>query len=285
MKYRYDELYIWGLEKFSNLLFWWRKDDDVIPRGVAWSNGLKFEKSNYDLFYSQNSTFHKLTPSAIEMNELWWRSSLDFLKGSPRLLQYLDQLQGVVVRTRAVDEEDVRERVVLEKIVKAQEQKTVDMHRHLLSLEQIMNIQNTGPSDVNHLDKNGNRSENVHVGGLDHQSIEGNWNDVFENFPIDGLDHQAMKGVSQCMSVDHADMNLNDESESVAIDGLISLRSQDVHHISKVNNVLGDVHMDSVVKDGDKADVKTVVVPFQRKKKLKKACLSPYFVQQPTTEV
>ncbi|GKF05859.1 hypothetical protein Tco_0036527, partial [Tanacetum coccineum] len=55
-----------------------------------------------------------------------------------------------------------------------------------------------------------------------------NWNDVFENFPIDGLDHQAMEG------------NLNDESESVAIDGLISLRSQDVHHISKKSSVVDD---------------------------------------------
>ncbi|GKB98377.1 putative reverse transcriptase domain-containing protein [Tanacetum coccineum] len=33
-------LKIWGLETFSNSIHWWRKDENVIPRGVAWSNGL-----------------------------------------------------------------------------------------------------------------------------------------------------------------------------------------------------------------------------------------------------
>ncbi|GJT79007.1 hypothetical protein Tco_1045732 [Tanacetum coccineum] len=168
--------------------------------------------------------------------------------------RFVDEEQ---VRLRAVDEEDVRPRAVLEQI-------------------------------------NGNG---------------------FENFLVDGLDHKSMEGVSQCMSVDHLDKNRNDKSESVAIDGLICLRSQDVDHISKksavvddhdskvkdiknlvilidvgvsdsmdvdqpslVNNVLGDVHVDSVVKDGDEIDFKTVVIPFQREKKLSKACLSPYVV-------
>nr|GEV57974.1 hypothetical protein [Tanacetum cinerariifolium] len=83
-----------------------------------------------------------------------------------------------------------------------------------------------------------NRSENVPVCGLDQQSMEGasqcmnvdepckNWNDVSNNFPVNGLDHQPVEGVSQCTI-------LNDEIKSVAIDGLISLRSQDVGHISK----------------------------------------------------
>ncbi|GJU19343.1 phospholipase-like protein [Tanacetum coccineum] len=205
-----------------------------------------------------------------------------------------------------------------------------DVAHQRYSLEQITNTQNTGPSDVDHLDKNGNRFENVPV---DHRSMEGasqcknvdhvnkNSNDVFENFPIDCLDHQSVEGVSQCMSVDHVDKMWNDESESVAINGLLSFRSQDTNHISKdneesshfdsflstqknfslydvgvpdsmdvdqpslVNNVLGDVHVDSVVKDGNEIDVKTVVVPFQREKKLSKACLSPYVVPPPTTEV
>ncbi|GJW96661.1 ulp1 protease family, C-terminal catalytic domain-containing protein [Tanacetum coccineum] len=60
-----------GLETFSNSIHWWRKDKNVIPRGVAWSNGLKFDKSNYDIFfYSENSTVNKLIPSAIKMNRL-----------------------------------------------------------------------------------------------------------------------------------------------------------------------------------------------------------------------
>ncbi|GKC54784.1 hypothetical protein Tco_1077529 [Tanacetum coccineum] len=59
----------------------------------------------------------------------------------------------------------------------------------------------------------------------------------------------------------------------------------DVDQPSLVNNDLGDVHVDSVVKDGDESDVKTIVVPFQRKKKLSKACLTPNVVPPPTTEV
>ncbi|GJW78465.1 hypothetical protein Tco_0140147 [Tanacetum coccineum] len=164
----------------------------------------------------------------------------------------------------------------------------------------------------------GNQSENVPVCGLDQQFMEGvsqcmnvdepykNFNDVLYNFPINGLDHRPMEGVSQRTI-------LNDEYESVAIDGLISLRSQDVGHISKkffvrddpefkvneneeashsesflstqqvrelmndifsppslgpnsvkddacvselidVNNVLDDVHIDSVVKDAEESE-------------------------------
>ncbi|GJS55662.1 hypothetical protein Tco_0629024 [Tanacetum coccineum] len=135
-----------------------------------------------------------------------------------------------------------------------EEEKVVDMQRCLLSLNQIMNTQNTGPSDVDHnvVMEGVNHSKsvdhldmNVLVGGLDHQSMEGvsqcmnvvhldkNWNDDSYNFPVDCLDHQSMEGVSQCMSVDHLDNNWNDKSESVAINGLISLRSQDVDDISK----------------------------------------------------
>ncbi|GKC53464.1 hypothetical protein Tco_1076209 [Tanacetum coccineum] len=117
-QYLYDAK-IWGLETFSNSIHCWRKDYDVIPRGVAWKEVLK----------------------------------------------------------RAVDEVDVRERAILEKIIKAQEQKIDDMQRHLLSLEKITKQLNTKKSDVDHnvdhLDKNGNGSENVVVGGLDHQSMEG----------------------------------------------------------------------------------------------------------------
>ncbi|GJS26397.1 hypothetical protein Tco_0487017 [Tanacetum coccineum] len=57
----------------------------------------------------------------------------------------------------------------------------------------------------------------------------------------------------------------------------------DVDQPSLVKNVLDDVHMDSVVKDVDESDVKTVVVPFQRQKYPSKACLSP--VPSPSTKV
>ncbi|GJW71898.1 hypothetical protein Tco_0128815 [Tanacetum coccineum] len=88
------------------------------------------------------------------------------------------------VSTRAVDEEDVRPRVVLDKIIKAQKQKIVDMQHRLLLLEQIMNTQNTRPSDVDH--------------SVDHL-------DMVSNVLVGGLDHQSMEGVSQCMNVVHLD--------------------------------------------------------------------------------
>ncbi|GJX77167.1 hypothetical protein Tco_0323978 [Tanacetum coccineum] len=271
------------------------------------------------------------------MNELWWRCSLEFFKRVTRSTPVLRSAtrgsgnsQSVHTRVRT----EVRYEVHVRTEVHSQEQKIDDMQRRLLSREQITKQLNTRQSDVDHnvdhLDKYGNGSKNVVVGGLDHQSMESviqcmnvdhlekNWNDVSENFPVDCLDHQSVAGVSQCTSVDHVDKDFNDESESVTIDGLISLRSQDVHHISKkscdvddpdskvndkeeychsepflsiqkitelmndifdtasgsacvqdvgvldsidvdqpslLNNVLGDVHMDSVVKDVDKIDV------------------------------
>ncbi|GJT71798.1 hypothetical protein Tco_1031084 [Tanacetum coccineum] len=50
---------------------------------------------------------------------------------------------------------------------------------------------------------------------------------------VDHLD-KSVEGVSQCTG-------LNDEYESVAVDGLISLWSQDVGHLSKVRELINDV--------------------------------------------
>nr|GEX83998.1 ulp1 protease family, C-terminal catalytic domain-containing protein [Tanacetum cinerariifolium] len=78
-----------------------------------------------------------------------------------------------------------------------------------------------------------NLSKNASDCGLDQQSVGGvsqcmnvdepykNWNDVSDNFHADGLDHKSVEGVSQCTG-------LNDEYENVVVDGLVSLRSQDV---------------------------------------------------------
>nr|GEZ41561.1 hypothetical protein [Tanacetum cinerariifolium] len=52
-------------------------------------------------------------------------------------------------------------------------------------------------------------------------------NDVLDNFHADGLDHKSVEEVSQCTG-------LNDEYDSVAVDGLISLWSHNVGHLSKV---------------------------------------------------
>ncbi|GKA76994.1 phospholipase-like protein [Tanacetum coccineum] len=202
------------------------------------------------------------------------------------------------VRTRAVDEEDMQERDVLAKTVKAQEHMIVDLQRRLFLLEEITKQlkigPSDGPSDVDHLDKV--------ILTIDPRmfllvSIEGvsqcmnvdepykNWNDVSDNFHVDGLDHQSVEGVSQCT-------RLNDEYESVAINGLISLRSQDIGNISKVRELINDIFdtpsigpiLFSVVKDADENDVKIVEVPLSRHKFPSKACLSPY-MQPPLTEV
>ncbi|GKE44014.1 hypothetical protein Tco_1471298, partial [Tanacetum coccineum] len=133
------------LETFSNSLHWWRKSKNVIPCSVAWSNGLKFEKSSDDrLFYSKNSSFNKLTPLEVR-HEVRVRTKVSRVVDKEEV--HVRAVDKEDVRTRAVDEEDIRERAPVE-------------------------------------------------------------------------------GVSQCTI-------LNDEYESVAVDGLISLRSQDVGHISK----------------------------------------------------
>ncbi|GJW22389.1 ulp1 protease family, C-terminal catalytic domain-containing protein [Tanacetum coccineum] len=93
-----------------------------------------------------------------------------------------------------------------------------------------------GPLDVDHLDKTDNLSKNAPDYGLDQQFMGGvsqymnvdepykNRNEVSDNFHADGLSHKSVERVNQCTG-------LNDEYESVAVDGLISLRSQDVREL------------------------------------------------------
>nr|GEU96192.1 hypothetical protein [Tanacetum cinerariifolium] len=211
-----ERLYIWGLETFSNSIHWWRKDENVIPRSVAWSDGLKFEKSNYDKkFYLKNSTVNKLIPSAIEMNELWWRSSLDYFKKVTCSIPVLRSATkgssiGKSVHTRVRTE--VRHKVHVRTEVSrvhSKEEMILDLQLHLNSVEEKLK---PGQSNVDHLGKTNNLSKNA---------------------PDCGHDQRPMGGVSQCMNVDepYKGVNqctgLNDEYESVAVDGLISLWSQD----------------------------------------------------------
>ncbi|GKB78804.1 ulp1 protease family, C-terminal catalytic domain-containing protein [Tanacetum coccineum] len=167
------------------------------------------------------------------------------------------------VRTQAVDQEDLLERAILGQTFKDQHQMIIDLQRRLLSVKQVTKKLRTGPSNVDHLDKNKNQYNNVLVGGLDHQSIDGvsqcmnvdrldkNCNDVRNNFHVNGLDHQSMEGVSHCTSFDRLDKRLNEVDESVAIDGLIRLRSQDVDHTSKESLIVDD--NDFKVKDNKEA--------------------------------
>ncbi|GJY92074.1 phospholipase-like protein [Tanacetum coccineum] len=359
--------FVFPLKTFSNSIHWWRKDENAIHREVAWSNRLKFEKSNYEmLFYSSNASFQKLTPTSIEMNELWLKSSLEYFtkvtkpnlvlrsatRGSSSSCSFHTCVRTEVRRevhvrtevhsfveeevcTQSVDKGYVPEIVVLEKNVKEQQMQIVDMQRHkvvldkifkeqqlqildmqqrLLSLEHITKTQNNGLSEpdhnVDHLHKV-TRMEAllfklVVLTTSERKGPAINWNDVSENHPVDGLDHQSVEGVSQVTSVNK---DLADESESVAIDGLISLQSHDIHSqpflspskvtelinelftspndlgFSQANSVFGCVDVDNMDKDGCITDVKTVARPFLRQRRLGKACVSPYVPPPPTTEV
>ncbi|GJS44174.1 putative reverse transcriptase domain-containing protein [Tanacetum coccineum] len=134
------------------------------------------------------------------------------------------------VRTEVHHEVHVRTKVSR---VHSKEKVIIDLQVCLNSVEEKLK---PGPSDVDHLDKTGNLSKNAPDYGLDQQSMGGvsqcmnvdepykNWNDVLDNFHADGLDHKSIKGVSQCTG-------LNDEYESVAVAGIISLRSQDKYFV------------------------------------------------------
>nr|GEX30209.1 hypothetical protein [Tanacetum cinerariifolium] len=111
--------------------------------------------------------------------------------------------------------------------------------------------------------------------------------DISENHHVDGLDHKSVEGVSQVTSVNK---DLAEESESAAIDGLISLQSYDIHcqpflSPSKENSVFGCLDVDNMDKDDCITDVKNVSRPFLRQRRLGKACVSHYVPPPPTTKV
>nr|GFA89715.1 phospholipase-like protein [Tanacetum cinerariifolium] len=199
------------------------------------------------------------------------------------------------VHVPAVENKDIQERDEILKTVKEQKQMILDMQFRLNSVEEKLK---PGPSDADHLDMTGNLSKNAPDCGLDQQSMRG-----------------SVEEVNQCIGLD-------DEYESVAVDGLISLWSQDAGHLSKVqddvnvNSVVkeeivkddvnvdslvkediekDDVNVDSLVKEDIKKDgvhINSVVKDVEQienetlpcQKFLGKAYLSPY-IQPPSTEV
>ncbi|GKD71042.1 ulp1 protease family, C-terminal catalytic domain-containing protein [Tanacetum coccineum] len=150
-------------------------------------------------------------------------------------------------------------------------------------------------TSIDHVDKDFNdESESVVIDGLislrsqDVHYISKKYCDV------DDLDSKVNNKEEYChsesfLSTQKITELMNDifdtPSGSACVQDVGVLDSIDVDQPSLVNNVLGDVHMDSVVKDVDKINVQTVVVLFQREKKLSKAFLSPYVPPPLTTEV
>ena len=64
------------LESYHNSKFWWNKEDNVIPRGVAWADGHRFEKTDYDLLF-RNTEMVRLVPTG--WNILFYTHRLLFL--------------------------------------------------------------------------------------------------------------------------------------------------------------------------------------------------------------
>ncbi|GJW30415.1 phospholipase-like protein [Tanacetum coccineum] len=189
---------------------------------------LDFVFMGHEFFYSENSTVNKLIPSTIEMNELWWRSSLDYFKkvthsipvlrsatkGSSKGKSFHTRVRTEVrhevhVRTEvsrvhskeevhvpSVEKKDIQERDELLKTVKEQKQMIIGLQVRLNSVEEKLK---PGPSDVDHLDKTNNLSKNA---------------------PDCGLDQQSMGGVNQCMNVDEPYKNWNDVSDNFHANGL-----------------------------------------------------------------
>ena len=73
-------LQIFVLESFPNSRLWWKKEDNVIPRSVAWSDNAKFTKSDYNRLFYSTKPLNKLMPTSIENQSLWWRSSIEFFQ-------------------------------------------------------------------------------------------------------------------------------------------------------------------------------------------------------------
>ncbi|GJT26962.1 phospholipase-like protein [Tanacetum coccineum] len=126
--------FVFPLKTFSTALHWWRKDKNVIPRGVAWSNGLKFEKSIL-------------------------RSTT---KGSSK---------GKSVHTRVQTETRHEVHVHIEvSRVHSKEEMIFDLQLRLNPVEEKLK---PGSLDVDHLDKTDNLSKNAPDCGLDQQSMGG----------------------------------------------------------------------------------------------------------------
>ncbi|GJX94717.1 RNA-directed DNA polymerase, eukaryota, reverse transcriptase zinc-binding domain protein [Tanacetum coccineum] len=75
-------LKIWILESYPKSTLWWAKQQDVIPRGLAWSNFNRFQKTDYNLLFGQDSIPNLvLLPTSGELKADWWVRSQYYFKG------------------------------------------------------------------------------------------------------------------------------------------------------------------------------------------------------------
>ncbi|GJZ55662.1 hypothetical protein Tco_0610855 [Tanacetum coccineum] len=75
-------LKIWILKIYPKSTLWWAKQQDVIPRGLAWSNFNRFQKTDYNLLFGQDSIPNLvLLPTSGELKADWWVRSQYYFKG------------------------------------------------------------------------------------------------------------------------------------------------------------------------------------------------------------
>ncbi|GKC64813.1 hypothetical protein Tco_1097411, partial [Tanacetum coccineum] len=90
-------LKIWILESYPNSMLWWTKKPDIIPRGLAWLNCKKFEKTDYHRLLGPPSIpILELTPTNEELKETWLIRSLSYIKGEDApFIQAIKPFQNV----------------------------------------------------------------------------------------------------------------------------------------------------------------------------------------------
>nr|GEV73609.1 phospholipase-like protein [Tanacetum cinerariifolium] len=107
---------------------------------------------------------------------------------------------------------------------------------------------------------------------MNDDQVDKNCNDVPDNYHVNGLEYYLYVIFSE---------RFNDEYDSIAVDGLISLKSQDIDHISKISFVMDDLGFKE--NDNEEGTYSDTFLSTQQKYP-GKACVSPY-VPPPSTEV
>nr|GEV34883.1 hypothetical protein [Tanacetum cinerariifolium] len=81
-------LKIYILEIFPNSKYWWKKDPDVIPRGISWSIIENFRKRNCSRLYAQwSSPILTFVPSDNEFVQSWCIDSFQYFTNSHESFQ------------------------------------------------------------------------------------------------------------------------------------------------------------------------------------------------------
>ncbi|GKA54507.1 hypothetical protein Tco_0753456 [Tanacetum coccineum] len=71
--------FVWSLKIFPNNKYWWKKDPDVIPRGISWSITEKFCKRDYSRLFAQwSNPILTFVPSDSESVQSWCIDSFQY---------------------------------------------------------------------------------------------------------------------------------------------------------------------------------------------------------------